>query len=178
MSKHDLIKFINDNEIALGKVSDKTELRPVNNMGFGRFAIDTIKEGEIIYRAGGLWLNSDERYKYEQDYFQLVEEEWLFQGGLKYFLNGCHNHSCDPNAYIQELIVRALKTINPNEQITIDYASLIYHPYIIIEKCGCGSSNCRGQILGTDWKVHNLPEKYKYKVSGHILEMWLQSRQT
>lgn len=178
MSKHDLIKFINDNEITLGRANEKTELRKVGEMGYGRFATDAIGEGDVIYRAGGLWLSDDEKLEYPQDYFQLVEGEWLFQGGLKYHLNGCHNHSCDPNAYVQELIVRALRRIETGEQITIDYAALIYHPFIIMEKCRCSSQDCRGTIAGSDWRTYDLPRKYGYKVNGHILEMWLRSQQT
>lgn len=178
MSKHELITFINENEISLGIVNKKTELRLIGEMGHGRFAIERIDKDEIIYRAGGMWLTHEEKIRYTHDYFQLVEGEWLFQGGLKYHLNGCHNHSCDPNAYIQELIIRALRPIEIDEQVTIDYASLIYHQYTIIENCQCGSDDCRGKINGTDWLEYNLPKKYDYKVSGHILEMWIRSQQT
>jgi hypothetical protein len=177
MSTEDLINFINNKEISLGAASEKTELRFIKNIGHGRFAIDTIKEGEIIYRAGGIWLSENERSKYSQDYFQLVEGAWHFQGGLKYYLNGCHNHSCNPNAYCQEYIIRALKDIKKDEEITIDYSAFIYHPYTIIESCNCGSTDCRKTILGTDWKNYNLPKKYNFRVAGHILEMWLKDQQ-
>lgn len=176
MSKHDLIRYINDNDIPLGIASKKTEIRPVSGMGYGRFANNVILEDEIIYRAGGLWLSNTEREVYEEDYFQLVEGEWHFQGGLKYYLNGCHNHSCEPNAYLQDYIVRALRPIEKNEQITIDYASFIYHNYTIIKDCGCNSKGCRKIITGNDWKLYNLPQKYNYRVSGSILRKWLLSQ--
>lgn len=177
MNKEHLIEFLNQNEISLGLSSIKTILKPVGSMGYGRFAIEDITEGEIIYRAGGLWLDENERSKYPQDYFQLVEGAWHFQGGLKYFLNGCHNHSCDPNAYCQEYIIRSLKEIKKGEEITLDYSSFIYHPYVIIDKCNCGSKNCRAIISGTDWKTYNLPKKYNFRINGHILEMWLKDQQ-
>ncbi len=177
MSKKQLIEFINFNEISLGQASNKTEIRPTANMGYGRQAIEKIEEGEIIYRAGGLWIDEELRTTYEQDYFQLVEGEWHFQGGLKHFLNGCHNHSCSPNAYCQEFIIRSLTTIYPNQEITIDYGAFIYHPYIIIPNCICGSADCRKTISGNDWLKYDLPKKYNYRVNGHILEMWLTNQQ-
>lgn len=178
MSKHNLIKYINDNEISLGSANKKTEIKSVTNMGYGRFAIDDIDEEEIIYRAGGFWLTEEEREVYNEDYFQLVEGEWHFQGGLKYYLNGCHNHSCDPNAYLQDYIVRALRPIKKGEQITIDYSSFIYHNYTIIKECSCNSKNCRKTITGNDWRLYNLPEKYHYRVSGTILRKWLLSQKS
>jgi hypothetical protein len=178
MSKEKLIKFINDNEISLGIASKKTKLKKSKNIGYGRFATEDILPNEIIYRAGGLWLTENERNGFDKDYFQLVENAWHFQGGLKFHLNGCHNHSCNPNAYCQEYVIRALRKIDKGEEITLDYAAFIYHNYIIIESCNCGSKDCRKSILGSDWKTYNLPKKYNYKVNGHILEMWLQDQQS
>jgi hypothetical protein len=178
MLKHNLIKYINDNEISLGLASIKTEIRSVTNMGHGRFAIDTIAEDEIIYRAGGLWLTEEEKEVYKEDYFQLVEGKWHFQGGLKYHLNGCHNHSCNPNAYLQDNIIRALYPIAKDEQITIDYSTFIYHNYTIIKECCCNSTECRKTITGNDWKLYDLPLKYNYRVSGTILRKWLLSQKS
>lgn len=176
MSKHTLIKFLNDNDIPLGLSSNTTELRPVNNVGYGRFATQNINNEEIIYRIGGMWITRDERDQYTEDYFHLVDDAWHFQGGLKYYLNGCHNHSCEPNAYLQDNIIKALRNIEQDEQITIDYASFIDHGYTILENCSCGSSICRKHITGNDWLLHRLPERYSYRVSGSILRKWLLSQ--
>jgi hypothetical protein len=173
MSKHKLIKFLNDNDISLGLSTDATELRFVKPKEYGRFATDKILEDDIIYRLGGMWITDEERNVYEQDYFHLVEEAWYFQGGLKYYLNGCHNHSCEPNAYLQDNIIRALRDINDNEEITLDYASFIDHGYTILDNCACGQKNCRTKITGNDWNIYDLPKKYNYKVSGSILRKWL-----
>lgn len=178
MSKHKLIKFLNDNNISLGLSNDTTKLCSVGNLGYGRFATKYINENDIIYRVGGMWLTEEERSQYEQDYFQLVDGSWHFQGGLKYYLNGCHNHSCDPNAYVQDNIIRALRNIKQDEQITIDYASFIDHGYTILAECNCGSEVCRKQITGKDWQLYDLPSKYNYRVSGTILRKWLLSQKT
>lgn len=178
MSKHNLIKYLNDNNISLGLSNSKTEIRSAENMGYGRFAVSDISADEIIYRAGGFWLTEEERENYKEDYFQLVEGAWHFQGGLKYYLNGCHNHSCNPNAYLQDYIVRALRPIKSGEEITIDYSAFIYHEYTIIENCSCNAIDCRKTISGNDWHTYNLPEKYNYCVSGTILRKWLLSQKS
>jgi len=178
MSKHKVIEFLNDNEISLGLSNNTTELRSIDNLGYGRFATQKILEDDIIYRVGGMWITEDERNQYNQDYFQLVEGQWHFQGGLKYYLNGCHNHSCNPNAYMQDNIIRALKDIEKDEQVTIDYAGFIDHGYTILKECNCGSEVCRNHITGNDWQLYDLPLKYNYRVSGTILRKWLLSQKT
>ena len=179
MSKLKLISFLNKKEISLGLSSNTSELRFINeSMGYGKFATKDIKEGDIIYRVGGMWLTPKEKNTFTEDYFHLVEGAWHFQGGLKYWLNGCHNHNCDPTAYIQENLVIALHDIKENEQVTIDYGSFIDHDFDIIENCTCGSTDCRKRITGKDWQKHKLIEKYNYRVSGTLLTKYLLSRKT
>jgi len=57
------------------------------------------------------------------------------------------NHSCDPNTAYRGLNVIALKSIAKGEELTLDYASFLdenMEPF----KCQCGSSCCRGYIVG------------------------------
>lgn len=174
MNKIDLIKFINDNKISLGIANKKTEIRKINDeVGYGRFATDDINEDEIVYKNGGLWLTHDERKNFEEDYFHLIDKAYFFQGGLSPELNGSHNHSCDPNCYVEDYTVRAIRNIKKDEQLTIDYSSFINHNYVILNKCGCGASDCREVVTGLDWLIYDLPEKYNYKVSSEILRHYL-----
>jgi len=174
MNKIDLIKFINDNKISLGIANKKTELREVNNsVGFGRYAIEKILQDEAVYRIGGMWLTHEEREEYNEDYFHLIDKVYFFQGGLYPELNGSHNHSCDPNCYIEDNTIRAHRDIKKDEQLTVDYSSFINHNYVILNKCGCGASDCREVVTGLDWLIYDLPEKYNYKVSSEILRHYL-----
>uniref|UniRef100_A0A7S2M487 Histone-lysine N-methyltransferase n=1 Tax=Skeletonema marinoi TaxID=267567 RepID=A0A7S2M487_9STRA len=75
-----------------------------------------------------------------------------------YGWDGFMNHSCDANAYFP-LLYRtptemcyqaiALRDINVGDEVTCDYALFDYqcngHE---IEVCACGSTKCRGKILG------------------------------
>jgi hypothetical protein len=57
------------------------------------------------------------------------------------------NHSCNPNTVIdkKDRVLRALRPIQPFEEITFDYLaneSEIAEPF----ECDCGAPNCRRQI--------------------------------
>jgi SET domain-containing protein len=63
--------------------------------------------------------------------------------------NGTHyiNHSCQPNAYMKilhnHILFMALRDIEPDEEITIDYESTLHSDK---KRCTCGVSLCRGTI--------------------------------
>jgi hypothetical protein len=68
------------------------------------------------------------------------------------------NHSCEPtcelinytpddaDAYEHEVVVRALRTLQPGQELTIDYA---WSAEAAI-KCGCQSARCRGWIVSAE----------------------------
>lgn len=60
---------------------------------------------------------------------------WLKQLGI--------DHSCYPNAVLSiDNVLVALRPIEKDQVITIDYSTLI-DKEIIIEKCSCGFNGCR-----------------------------------
>jgi SET domain-containing protein len=164
-----LIQYLNENKISLGFSENNSELRFIeNNKGYGKFALQKITKDSIIYRVGGLWINEEEKSKFDKDYFHLVDKLYFFQGGLDPTLNGTHNHSCNPNAYLEDNTIRALRDIEINEEITIDYGTFVVHDYVILENCQCGSTDCRITIQGNDWLIHNLAKKYDNRVSSQV----------
>jgi len=63
------------------------------------------------------------------------------------------NHSCDPNTFVtfdsgsRRLILRAIKSIKPGDELTCDYdvtEATIAHPF----SCCCASNKCRRFISG------------------------------
>jgi D-alanine-D-alanine ligase len=127
--------------------------------GFGIYASRKIRTGEMIFEGEGCsqriitkryveknWSEDDKlhfrRYAYpvSEELFILWDEDpsnWAPQ-----------NHSCDPNTAFDGLNVIALRDINQQEELTLDYASFLdenMEPF----KCNCGSANCRGLIMGT-----------------------------
>ena len=126
--------------------------------GFGIYAARNISQGEIIYKGEeraqrivtkrhveNNW-NEDEklhfrRYAYpvSEELFILWDEdpsEWAPQ-----------NHSCDPNTAFDGLNIYAVRSIKKDEELTLDYVQFLdenMEPF----QCQCGSSNCRGLIMG------------------------------
>jgi len=76
-----------------------------------------------------------------------IDDRWSLDGSRGG--NGTHyiNHSCSPNSFTRmlygHLIFFALRDIEPDEEITIDYGETL-HPDT--KKCICGAGNCRGTI--------------------------------
>ena len=57
------------------------------------------------------------------------------------------NHSCDPNCGIKNLFrIVAMRNIEPNEEITWDYAMAENDEWAM--GCECGSALCRGYVRG------------------------------
>lgn len=174
-----LIQYLNDHKISLGLSNGNSELRFIDDeKGYGKFAVQQILKNNIIYRFGGLWINKEEYATFDKDYFHLVDDAYFFQGGLEPTLNGTHNHSCSPNAYIEDNTIRALRDIDIGEEITIDYGSFIVHDYNIVENCRCGSADCRKTITGQDWLIHNLAKKYNNRVSGQVRRLTEDNQKT
>jgi len=126
--------------------------------GFGIYASREIKKGELVFkgeeRAQRIvtkrhveksWNENDKlhfrRYAYpvSEELFIMWDEDpsgWAPQ-----------NHSCDPNTAFDGLDVFATRNIKKDEELTLDYAQFLdenMEPF----QCQCGSSNCRGLIMG------------------------------
>ena len=126
--------------------------------GYGIYAHRDIQKGEIIFKGEGrsqriitkrfvekTWTEEEKlhfrRYAYpvSDEVFILWDEdpsEWAPQ-----------NHSCDPNTKFNGLNVLAIKQIYKNTELTLDYADFLDENMEPFE-CQCGTSSCRGTILG------------------------------
>lgn len=139
--------------------------------GYGIYASRNIAAGEIIFKGEGRaqkiitrqfvernWNENEKmhfrRYAYpvSEELFILWDEdpsEWAPQ-----------NHSCDPNTVFDGLNVVALNEISEGSELTLDYAQFLdehMEPF----KCGCGSSNCRGFIMGIPGNSLTVRERSK-----------------
>lgn len=153
---------------------------------YGVFANEDIREGELIFRN---WNDSCTRLTIRQvkklnPEYRVVFEKYAteiepyvyvgpyendnIEGQIDYFIN----HSCSPNGWlINDSDVAARRDIKAGEEVTIDYATFIIHEFESsrIDKCLCGSPDCRGTLKNTDWwKLRNV-----YK--GHFIG-WIQQK--
>jgi D-alanine-D-alanine ligase-like ATP-grasp enzyme len=77
------------------------------------------------------------------------------------------DHSCDPNAWMSGLDMVARRPIAAGEAVTIDYATFCgdgMKPF----DCRCGTALCRGRILGTDYRLPELAERYGDHVTDWV----------
>lgn len=147
--------------------------------GFGAFAIEKIKKGEIVFVKGGYILTRESMLveKLGYNYWPLSDKLFLApkknstKKEIKKILVVV-NHSCNPNCGLRgEITGVAMRDIEINEEITMDYAMLDDEEdeeYNLI--CTCGERNCRGKITGKDWLRPELQKRYKGYFAAYLQE--------
>jgi len=144
--------------------SVKTEIRTSDTEGRGLFAKELIRKGEIVSVRGGhiITRQMEENVNKPDGYWGYpIADDYVLAplntqevADVMMFLN----HSCDPNVGILgQIIFVAMRDIDSNEELTIDYAMFGANKEPM--QCNCRSSNCRGIITDSDWKITKLQEK-------------------
>lgn len=145
-----------------------TKNSPVH--GGGVFALEPIKKGEVIVRWGGNVYTTQQLLDGEtndQTACQIDDELHIASpAGTELIDSDLMNHSCDPNTWMDdEVTISARRDIAPGEEVTADYVLWVAHPgYVTIADCKCGSPLCRHTVMGDDWQIPELQERYK----GHF----------
>ena len=128
--------------------------------GEGVFSRKSFRKNQILFVFGKKvvpWTKANHRS------IQLGKNKWLnpSKEDLGYYLN----HSCHPNAgFKASHFIAALRAIRPDEEITIDYASVINIPKWDMSCC-CGHKNCRKMIESYSQSPKAIQKKYKEMVS-------------
>ena len=144
-------------------LSDKVKIYESRTHKRGMVAKEPFQKGEIVFIKGG----------------HILKKEQIFSSGVinsyhpiddKYYLGATNaeeedkiklyvNHSCNPNCGIRgEITFVAIRDIEIDEELTIDYAFLDNEDYTF--KCTCGATNCQKVITGKDWELIEIQEKY------------------
>ncbi len=126
------------------------ECRPAAG-GVGVFALRAIKPGQRLLRFTGPVLDRKAldaalEIAAVDGFLQISPRSYMGpSGGTDDYVN----HSCDPNCGVQfagsRIVLRSIRRIAPDEEITFDYAST-QNAYPCRFSCGCGSPNCRRDI--------------------------------
>jgi SET domain-containing protein len=131
--------------------------------GRGVFARRLIHEDETVCEYKGEIISEAEvAHRYPEDMEGLnhtfvfgVEHDHNIDGGAKGNIARWINHSCAPNCDTYEkdkrIFVRAIRDIQPGEELFYDYAIEAGDPLIKAVKarwpCWCGAKRCRGTVL-------------------------------
>lgn len=158
--------------------SPKVEVRESTVAGKGVFAKEKIMKDELIFDfSGGKgdMISAKEAqvlFDAGNDYMIQVDDDLYFAAMNDSDVETCDylNHSCDPNAGIRgSIAIIAMRDIEPDEEITFDYA--MSESRDLSMECHCGKALCRKKITEDDWKLPELQKKY----SGYFSE-YLQKR--
>ncbi len=147
--------------------------------GKGVFAAQSLAEGETLIEYVGevvSWKEALRRHPHDPKdpnhtfYFHIDEKHVI---DAKYGGNSSRwiNHSCKPNCEADEdggrVFIKALRNIEPGEELFYDYGLIIDAKYTKKLKaeypCWCSAKNCRGTLLAPKDDVKDKKEKKSKK---------------
>jgi len=138
--------------------------------GLGLRAREPIAAGETVIRWRGEELPVSElarlKLRPRYDCATLSETTIMVFSSEDPVIRG--NHSCDPNLWMEDSVTEsARRDISAGEELTVDYGLHSDDPTWRME-CACSSPQCRGIITGSDWKRHELQQRYAGHFSPHL----------
>src|SRR5215469_332291 len=113
--------------------------------GLGLFATKSIKKGEKIIRYFGPILDSrkEDEDAIENKYLFELNNRWTIDGSVRENVARYINHACRPNAESdvkprkRKVFIRAIKNIEPGEEINYDYGTDYFKAYLKPIGCKC-----------------------------------------
>jgi hypothetical protein len=115
--------------------------------GLGLFATKPIKKGTRIIRYFGPLLDSkkEDEDAIENKYLFELTNRWTIDGSIRENVARYINHACRPNAEShvkprkRKVYIRAIKNIEPGEEINYDYGTDYFKAYLKPIGCKCDS---------------------------------------
>jgi len=116
--------------------------------GLGLFATKPIKKGTKIIRYFGPLLDSKKKKDdaIENKYLFELNDRWTIDGSVRKNIARYINHACKPNAESdvkprkRKVFIRAIKNIEPGEEINYDYGTDYFKAYL--KPIGCKCTAC------------------------------------
>lgn len=113
--------------------------------GLGLFATKPIKKGSKIIRYFGPLLDSKKKKDdaIENKYLFELNNRWTIDGSVRKNIARYINHACKPNAESdvkprkRKVIIRAIKNIEPGDEINYDYGTDYFKAYLKPIGCKC-----------------------------------------
>src|SRR5205807_1024324 len=115
--------------------------------GLGLFATKPIKKGTKIVRYFGPLLDSKKKKDdaIENKYLFELNNRWTIDGSVRENVARYINHACRPNAESdvkprkRKVFIRAIKKIEPGEEINYDYGTDYFKAYLKPIGCKCAA---------------------------------------
>src|ERR1700689_4770077 len=115
--------------------------------GLGLFATKPIKKGDKIVRYFGPLLDCRKKKDdaVENKYLFELNGRWTIDGSVRKNIARYINHACKPNAESdvnprkRKVVIRAIKKIEPGEEINYDYGTDYFKAYLKPIGCKCAA---------------------------------------
>ena len=137
--------------------------------GLGLFATKPIKKGAKIIRYFGPLLDSKKKKDdaIENKYLFVLNNRWTIDGSVRKNVARYINHACKPNAESdvkprkRKVIIRAIKNIEPGEEINYDYGTDYFKAYLKPIGCKCASCEKKRKKQRAEARAEKLRLKAK-----------------
>uniref|UniRef100_Q07RA7 Nuclear protein SET n=1 Tax=Rhodopseudomonas palustris (strain BisA53) TaxID=316055 RepID=Q07RA7_RHOP5 len=137
--------------------------------GLGLFATQPIKKGTKIIRYFGPLLDchKEKDDAVENKYLFQLNKRWTIDGSIRKNIARYINHSCKPNAESdvnprkKKIVIRAIKNIEPGEEINYDYGTDYFKEYLKPIGCKCDSCEKKRKKQRAEARAERLALKAK-----------------
>jgi uncharacterized protein len=131
--------------------------------GLGMFATKPIRKGDFIIKYWGRRIPNKLADELDNRYLFEINKRWTVDGSTRRNVARYINHSCRPNAETDikkgEILITALRDIEPGDEITYDYGKDHFNGFIKPKGCEC--DKCREK------RRAERAAKRKSKLNGH-----------
>ena len=137
--------------------------------GLGLFATKPIKKGAKIIRYFGPLLDSRKKKDdaIENKYLFELNGRWTIDGSVRKNIARYINHACKPNAESdvsarkRKVVIRAIKKIEPGEEINYDYGTDYFKAYLKPIGCKCAACEKKRKKKRAEARAERLRLKAK-----------------
>ena len=137
--------------------------------GLGLFATKPIKKGAKIIRYFGPLLDSRKKKDdaIENKYLFELNNRWTIDGSVRKNIARYINHACKPNAESdvsprkRKVVIRAIKKIEPGEEINYDYGTDYFKAYLKPIGCKCAACEKKRKKKRAEARAERLRLKAK-----------------
>lgn len=137
--------------------------------GLGLFATKPIKKGAKIVRYFGPLLDSRKKKDdaIENKYLFELNGRWTIDGSVRKNIARYINHACKPNAESdvsarkRKVVIRAIKKIEPGEEINYDYGTDYFKAYLKPIGCKCDACEKKRKKQRAEARAEKLRLKAK-----------------
>ena len=152
-----------DSSARRGGSGRRIQVRRSGVHGKGVYALQAIRKGEVIIEYKGemiTWKQALKRHPHDPKdpdhtfYFHIDDKHVIdakFGGNAARWINHACKPNCESDIIGERVFIKALRKIEPGEELFYDYGLVIDEPYTRKVKkqfeCRCGAKRCRGTML-------------------------------